>query len=80
MLEGDRQPFFEALKRTLWGDQDRTYADIGKEFGLKESAVKAAAYRLRRKYHQTLTAEVHQTLAEGEDVQRELEYLLGVLS
>ncbi len=79
MLGNIQQPLQDELKATLWGDRERAYADIANEFGMKEGAVKAAAYRLRRKYHQALSAEVHQTLAEGEDVQAELEYLLSVL-
>ena len=56
------------------------YADAARSLGLSENAVAAAVHRLRGEFQELLRAEVADTLAEGEDVEEELRYLLRALS
>lgn len=72
---------FDALKPALTGDRlDDSYAAIGRRFGLTESALKVAVHRLRRRYRALLRAEIAQTVASPEDVEREIRELLHALS
>ena len=57
---------------------DVTYADIAREWGVGESAVRAAVHRLRRRFGAMLRAEVGRTLEDPRDVEEEIRYLLRV--
>jgi RNA polymerase sigma factor (sigma-70 family) len=55
------------------------HADAARSLGLSENAVAAAVHRLREEFRDILRAEVADTLAESEDVEEELRYLLRAL-
>jgi RNA polymerase sigma factor (sigma-70 family) len=76
-----KEKFFEALKNYTWGDSSAdSYADIGREFGVSEGAVKIAALRLRERYRELLRMEVARTVADASQIEDELRYLLQVVS
>jgi RNA polymerase sigma-70 factor (ECF subfamily) len=59
---------------------DETYAEVGRELGMTEEAVKKAAQRMRRRYHQLFREEIAQTVASPAEVDEELRHLCAVLS
>lgn len=73
---------FEALKNYTWGDSSSadSYADIGREFGVSEGAVKVAALRLRERYRELLRLEVARTVADPSQAEDELRHLIQVVS
>ncbi len=83
------QEFAEAGKRELFerlqpflveGTGDKTFAQLAQEVGMTEEAVKKAAQRMRRRYHQLFREEIAQTVASPEEVDEELRHLCHVLS
>jgi DNA-directed RNA polymerase specialized sigma24 family protein len=85
-LRGDyaadgRGEVFEALKGCIWGDKGApTYQAAAAQLGLAEGAVKVAVHRLRGRYRELLRAEVANTVADPNEVDRELRHLMAVLS
>ena len=64
---------FEKLKDFMLGDHaGTTYAVVGEELGMSESAAKKAASRMRRKYRELLREEISQTVSGSEDVEEEI--------
>lgn len=77
----DKKKLFEELKAYTWGDDSgRSYADIGREFGLSEGAIKVAALRLRERYRELLRMEVARTVADPSQAEDELRHLINVVS
>jgi RNA polymerase sigma-70 factor (ECF subfamily) len=71
---------FDRLKGALEGDgAQQSYAEIGAELGLSESAVKVAVHRLRRRYQELLRAEIAQTVASPGEVEDELRDLFAAV-
>ena len=62
------------------GSQGRSYADVSVELAMTEGAVKATVHRLRKRYGQLLRAEVAQTLADPDQVEKEIRYLLSIVT
>lgn len=72
---------FEALKDSLWGEKTPFgFADLGRRWGMTESAVKGVAYRLRRRYRELLQTEIARTVTDPEEIKQELRDLIAVLS
>lgn len=74
---------FAALRPYLTCDANaKQYADVGVSLGLSEGAVKVAVHRLRRRYGETLRAELAETLAEpsSQSIANELAALRAALS
>lgn len=75
-----RSDVYETLKPVLQADPDvPTYAKLGKQLGLSETAVKVAVHRLRARYRQILRDEVAQTVTADADLDAELNDLLNCL-
>ena len=75
-----KQPLFEQLHLLLEGERgDRTYAEIGKDLGMSEGAVKVAVHRLRQRYRELLRAAVAHTVADPIEIEGELKHLLQAL-
>jgi RNA polymerase sigma factor (sigma-70 family) len=75
-----KQLVFDKLKQFLTGGSDQAgYASIAADLRTTEGAVKTAVHRLRRRYRQLLRDEIAQTVADPEDVDAEIEYLLSCL-
>jgi len=59
---------------------ERSYAEIGAQFGLSEGAVKSAMHRLRLRHRDILRHEVARTTGSSEDVDEEIRHLIQVLA
>jgi RNA polymerase sigma-70 factor (ECF subfamily) len=71
---------FEELKRLLADDPDRpSQAQIARELGIAENAVKQAFHRLRQRYRLLLREEIAQTVVTPDDVENELRHFIAVL-
>ena len=75
-LQADR---FGRLRPFLTGDgPDATYAEIAREWGVGEPAVRVAVHRLRRRFGAALREEVGSTVEDPRDVEAEIRHLLAV--
>jgi RNA polymerase sigma-70 factor (ECF subfamily) len=71
---------FDRLQKSLTNEPDRaTPADTAREFGMTESAVRQASYRLRQRYRQVLREEIAHTVMAPADIDDELRHLVTVL-
>lgn len=74
-------PLFGTLERWLATEaRPGEYEAVGKPLGLSANAVSIAVHRLRQRYRELVRDEVAETVAEGEDVETEVRYLLSVLT
>jgi RNA polymerase sigma-70 factor (ECF subfamily) len=73
---------FHHLQPFLTGDDENAphYRDLGRALGLTEGAVKAAVYRLRKRYRELLREEIARIVSHPDEVDDELHHLLRVLS
>ena len=72
---------FDALKPWLVGDTPQLFqAEVAAQLGWSESAVKVGVHRLRKRFRETIRAEIAQTVADGADIDAELRYLVEVLA
>ncbi len=79
-VDADKTAFFESLKAFLTGEAGAPpYEQVARELAMSEGAVKVAVHRLRRRYRDLLRSEIAQTVADPEEVEEELKYLLAVL-
>jgi RNA polymerase sigma-70 factor (ECF subfamily) len=79
--QSGKRDLFERLQPLLIEETEvKTYAEIGREAGMTEEAVKKAVQRMRRRYHQLFREEIAHTVATREEVEDELRHLCGVLS
>lgn len=78
--DAGRSALFSDLKGHLQGERGtRPYADVADSHGMTEGAVKAAAFRLRRRFAAMLREEVARTVADPAEVEDELAGLLAAL-
>jgi RNA polymerase sigma-70 factor (ECF subfamily) len=71
---------FEALRLFLTGQApETTQADVARQLGMTEEAVRAAIYRLRKRYRTLLRDEIAQTVSSAEEVDEELQRLFEAL-
>lgn len=71
---------FEQLKQLLTDEPDRlSQAEVARQLGMTENAVKQAFHRLRHRYRLLLRDEIAQTVAEAGDVEDELRHFISVL-
>lgn len=76
-----KEPLFDALKAVLWGGREAgNYGEIGQRLGSTESAIKMAAYRLRRRFGEALRSEVAKTVVDAADLEDEMRHLLAAVS
>ncbi len=72
---------FEALSCYLTREMPApSYAEVAVRLGLSETAVGSAIFRLRRCYHSLVREEVAQTVADAEELEEEIRYLMNVFS
>ncbi len=77
----DRLLLFEKLKPYLGNNEVATsYAETAAQLGLTESAVKAAIFRMRQRYHVLVREEVAQTVANPKELEEEIRYLISLFS
>ena len=71
---------FDRLEKSLADEPDQpSPAETAREFGMTESAVRQASYRLRQRYRQLLREEIAHTVLAAGDVEDELRHLVAVL-
>lgn len=72
---------FGVLKPWLMGDgENLIQGDAASRLGLSAGAVKVAIHRLRKRFRESVQAEVRQTVHDPAEVTEELRYLVEVLS
>jgi len=77
---GCRPEFAERLSELLADEADRPrQAEIAREFGMTENAVKQAFHRLRQRYRQLLREAIAGTVATPADIDDELRELIVAL-
>jgi RNA polymerase sigma-70 factor (ECF subfamily) len=75
-----RARLFSELRFHLSGDKGLIqHAEIGSRCGMSEGAVKAAVHRLRKRYGQLLREEIASLVANPDDIDAEIRYLISVL-
>jgi RNA polymerase sigma-70 factor (ECF subfamily) len=73
-------PLLQRLNTLLSDEPDRpSQAEIAREFGMTENAVKQAFHRLRNRYRQLLREEVADTVATPADIEDEMRHLIAAL-
>lgn len=79
--EAGKKDLFEAFQPTINPQSDRrSTAELASELGMKEGAVKVAVHRFRQRYRTCLMSALKDTLADGEDPEEELRYLLSLFT
>jgi RNA polymerase sigma-70 factor (ECF subfamily) len=59
---------------------DVPYSVLAPALGMSESALKVSIHRLRKRYRELFRAEIAATVAEPQDVEEELRFLIVALS
>jgi len=73
-------PLLQRLNTLLSDEPERpSQAEIAREFGMTENAVKQAFHRLRQRYRQLLREEVAHTVATPAEIEDELRHLIAAL-
>lgn len=71
---------FDRLKGYLVEDKGAgTFADVGRELGMTEAAIKGVVRRLRARFRELLREEVAHTVGRPDEVESELRHLLGAM-
>ena len=79
-IEAGKTEIFTHLRPCLAGrGVTESYRQLGEALDMSEGAVKTAVHRLRRRYGEALREEIAQTVAEEQEVEKELEHLLEAL-
>jgi hypothetical protein len=78
--ESGRRALFTALRPFITGDEDVAYTTLASNLGMSPGAVRVAVHRLRQQCGRSLRTIIADTVADVDDVDGELEYLLRVLS
>jgi RNA polymerase sigma-70 factor (ECF subfamily) len=79
-VQHGRAEHFERLKVFLLGQSDTQYADLAREMGTSEGALKVAIHRLRKRYRDLFRQEIADTVADPAEVESELRFLAAVLT
>ena len=76
-----KEALFASLRTTLAGPGDTApYADLARQLGLSEVAVKVNVHRLRQRYRALLRATIAETVSTPEEVEDELRHLVKILA
>lgn len=79
-VASDRKELFTSLRGLVSGERGNTpYREIGERHGLSEGAVKVAVHRTRRRFGELLRAEIAETVANPDEIDEEVRYLLKSL-
>ena len=57
-----------------------TYAELGSQLNMTESAIRCAAARLRRRFRERVREEVARTVAHSSEIDDEIRHLIAVIS
>lgn len=75
--EGRGKQFAELKAFLTAGKGALSHADVARNLGMEETAVRVAVHRLRKRYRQLLRDEIAQTLADPAQVDEEMRALFG---
>jgi RNA polymerase sigma-70 factor (ECF subfamily) len=76
-----RTALFTELRASLTGEEnENSYADIGRRFGMSEGNVKVTAHRLRRRYRELLREEIGRTVDTTSAIDAEMNDLMAALT
>ena len=78
-----KAPLYERLKIFRTGAEPKsllTYAELGSQMNMTESAVGCAAARLRRRFRELVREEVARTVTHPSEIDEEIRYLIVVIS
>jgi DNA-directed RNA polymerase specialized sigma24 family protein len=79
VVEGKADLFRELRRFNSAQESAPGYADAAGKLGLPENTVKSLVHRMRRRYRAILRAEIAHTVADPEEIDEEIRYLLRVL-
>jgi RNA polymerase sigma factor (sigma-70 family) len=80
-IEGRALERYQRLEQFLIGELEGTRQDqIAKELGLSAQTLRVAVHRLRKRFGKLLREQVAQTVADPEQVDEEIRYLLIILN
>jgi RNA polymerase sigma-70 factor (ECF subfamily) len=71
---------YQALSSSLTDEMNESYQEVADRLGISLSAVKVGVHRLRKRFGEMLRAEIVETIGDGEDPDKELRYLISILS
>lgn len=75
-----KEMLFDRLKLLLVDDPDHeSQAEIARQLGMTENAVKQALHRMRSRYRQVLREQIAHTVATSDEIEDELRDLIAVL-
>jgi len=75
-----KEALYEKLKDIQPGEHGPlSYAEIGAEIGMSETAVKSAVHRLRRRHREIIREEIAHTVIRPEDIDDEIRYLIRLV-
>jgi RNA polymerase sigma-70 factor (ECF subfamily) len=79
-VSSGKSDLFVKVQNLLSGEKgEASYADIAATLQTTEGALKVAVHRLRQRYGELVRAEIAQTVANPEESDEELRYLLAIL-
>jgi RNA polymerase sigma-70 factor (ECF subfamily) len=80
--EAGKAAQFDLLQANLSGAKEAplSFAEIGAQLGMTESAARQAAFRMRSRFGDLLRQSVAQTVASPQDLEAEMSHLRAVLS
>lgn len=76
----EKQNLFTQIRPLLLGNANESYAEVGDRLGLSEGAVTMAVRRMRTKFGELIREEVSHTVADPDDVNDEVRWLMTVLA
>lgn len=80
VANGNAERFLQ-LKGFVSGEKgELSYAEAAERTGLTPGAVKSAIFRFRRRYHELIREEVGHTVADTNEIEEELRYLLKLFT
>ena len=80
-LRAGKAGMFEKLEPTISPQLERvSHAELALDLGMTEGAVKVAVHRFRQRYRECLLSALRDTLADDEEPEEELRYLLSLFS
>lgn len=74
-----REAHFLKLRGLFTGEGTEPYATIAEDLGTTDGAVQQAALEIRREFGNVLRQEIRRTVADADQVDGEIQYLLGLL-
>lgn len=75
-----KEALFQSLRSHITGSGEVSYADVAQRHDLTVGAVTMTVKRMRTRYGQLLREEITETVADGDEVDDEIRFLMGALA